>query len=97
MAGGVVGGGTILAIAAICAVFGAVVGFPFMHGSIDGIEGAALCALLSLWVSVPISLLAGGIDAGGLELRGRPGRDRDLFPGRRNRERWIRSSFVVRS
>ncbi len=35
---------------------------------------------------VEVLAATGGIDACGLELRGRPGRDPDLFPGGRNRE-----------
>ena len=36
---------------------------------------------------VEVLLTAGGVDAGGLQLRARPGRDPDVFPGGRDRQR----------
>ena len=52
-------------------------------------ELGELRRLLGCAVIVVVQVLpaAGGVDAGGLQLRARPGRDPDVFPGGRDRQR----------
>lgn len=59
--GGCVAGFVFLAIELVGAIIGWFVGIGFMHGRITGLDGAEVCAVISLIAAVPISLLVGAI------------------------------------